>query len=73
MGMTTAQALAVKQIQTMRARHMLRGADIHVSADRTLKRKRIQPRGSRPCLGSCGRLISANKSACAACAEAAHA
>ncbi len=57
---------AAAEILRMRARHMLKGADVHVDAERGMRRKRNQPRGSKRC--ACGQTISANKWQCRACA-----
>lgn len=44
-----------------------RRIDVHVNpAEMPLRRKRVQPRGARPCPG-CARAISANADRCRAC------
>lgn len=39
---------------------------VHTSPVPGTRRKRVQPKGSRECMG-CGKKISANKSHCAGC------
>lgn len=58
-------AVSEHELMQARARHMLRGSQAHISAEPGMRRKRVQPRGSRNCMeADCSRTISANKSHC---------
>ena len=57
---------AIAKVYLMRSRRMLQGAAVHIDPTPGMKRKRVQPRGSRECQG-CGRTIGANKSHCWDC------
>lgn len=57
---------AIAVLYRARGREMLTGAQVHIDATPGMKRKRVQPRGSKDCIG-CGTTISANKSHCARC------
>jgi hypothetical protein len=43
--------------------------DVHIDGGKGWKRKRVQPRGSKPCPNGCGQVVSANAELCAVCSK----